>query len=197
MNVSGMNASVWLASAVQDPIFQLALELCVAGVFVTAAVHKARDIAGFRATVQNYRILPEGLLWLSPVMIVAELIIAATLLLGDSSRAIGAALAIATLAIYSLAIAINLLRGRREIDCGCLGPRHRQSLSEWLLVRNGLLLAASILLLTPVATRPTSWLDSSYALAFTAALALLWSSTNHLLETWPRIAKLRHQHQAR
>jgi len=37
------------------------------------------------------------------------------------------------LALYTLAVVVNLARGRREIDCGCFGPAARQPLSAALV----------------------------------------------------------------
>jgi hypothetical protein len=99
----------------------------------------------------------------------------------------GAVAAIALLALYSAAIALNLARGRRDIDCGCLGPGHRQPLSEWLVARNAAAAIAAATLLAPVDGRPWSWLDALSVSACAACLALLWAAANRLLETWPRV----------
>ena len=40
------------------------------------------------------------------------------------------------LVVFTLAVAINLFRGRREIDCGCFSSELKQRLSWWLVVRN-------------------------------------------------------------
>ena len=50
------------------------------------------------------------------------------------------------LAIYTGAIASNLARGRREIDCGCFASSARVPLSPWLIARNLILIAAAALL---------------------------------------------------
>lgn len=61
-----------------------------------------------------------------------------------SSRVPGAVLAAALLAIYSAAIAINLRRGNRDIDCGC-GPGTRElPLSGALFARNAVLIGVAL-----------------------------------------------------
>ena len=48
---------------------------------------------------------------------------------GGRSRCSPAAL----LALYAIAIAINLARGRTSIDCGCLSVGHRRRISRWMV----------------------------------------------------------------
>ena len=52
---------------------------------------------------------------------------------------------------------INLMRGRRFIDCGCGGAT--QPLSIGLVVRNVVLAIAAMIALVPAPTRPLGWLD--------------------------------------
>ena len=59
-------------------------------------------------------------------------------------RARGALVAAAALlAAYGAAIGVNLARGRRHIDCGCVGPAARRPIGGWLVARNGVLAAPS------------------------------------------------------
>jgi hypothetical protein len=48
-------------------------------------------------------------------------------------------LAFVILGVYTVAMSVNLARGRRYIDCGC--GDLPTPLSGWLLLRNGLLMA--------------------------------------------------------
>jgi uncharacterized membrane protein YphA (DoxX/SURF4 family) len=41
------------------------------------------------------------------------------------------------LVLFSSAIALNILRGNRNIDCGCFGPESRGRLTWTMVVRNG------------------------------------------------------------
>ncbi|MBJ6950286.1 hypothetical protein JG666_23760, partial [Vibrio cholerae] len=55
--------------------------------------------------------------------------------------------AVLLLLVYSVAISINLLRGRKEISCGCGGVLGNHKLSWMLVVRNLFIGAVSVILL--------------------------------------------------
>ena len=113
----------------------------LAGIFLFAAAHKVRNHLAFRGILGQYRLLPDALVPIAAPALVAAELIAALALLSPASllHPMTAALpATLLLSVYTLAIAINLARGRTGIDCGCGGQA--TPLSGWLLVRNGLLL---------------------------------------------------------
>lgn len=76
-------------------------------------------------------------------------------------RVAGAGLGIALLAVFALAMGINLARGRWEIDCGCFQSGRRQSLSAGLIMRNGLMSAAlaPLFAATTALESPLQWVD--------------------------------------
>ena len=113
----------------------------LAGIFLFAAAHKVRNYLAFRGILGQYRLLPDALLPIAAPAVVAAEVAAALALLNPASLLPGmtaASPATLLLSVYTLAIAINLARGRTGIDCGCGGEA--TPLSGWLLVRNGLLL---------------------------------------------------------
>ncbi|MBW2724378.1 MAG: methylamine utilization protein MauE, partial [Deltaproteobacteria bacterium] len=67
--------------------------------------------------------------------------------------------AVGVLCLYSLAIGINLARGRRDIDCGCAGPLARQTLHEMLVARNLVYAALALGAAAPMSLRAFGWLD--------------------------------------
>ena len=107
------------------------------------------------------------------------------------ARAWGLAGAAALLALYAAAIAVNLARGRRHLDCGCAGPALRRPISGWLVVRNLVLVAIALADLAPLSTRPLVWVDALTVVAATAALAACWMAADRLLATAPGLARLR------
>ena len=156
-----------------DPVLGLALRSSVALVLLSAAVHKLRDPAAFAAVVADYRLVPRAsALVLSRLIILAELMVGATLPIARGA-AVGA---FALFAMYSAAIAINLRRGRRDLDCGCAGPARRVPIGPSLLVRNAVLIAGSLAALLPSAARDLVWLDGVTLIASIAALALLYGA---------------------
>ena len=174
-----------------DPLIELILLGALAVLWLAAAGHKARDLSAFRATLADYRLLPPA--WTAaaaPVLVAGELLLATALLVPATRRA--ALLASACLlGTYSAAIAINLARGRRHIDCGCMGPALAQPLSGWLLARNAVLIAAALVCLQPVAARPLVWLDLVSATGAGAVMIALYRASGQLIANAPGLARLR------
>jgi hypothetical protein len=117
--------------------FVTAVRIATALIFLTAAVGKMRRWNTFEGVVANYRLLPELpsrlLAWLLPP---AELLLALALAIGLPYAEIVAG---GLLSVFALAMAINLVRGRRYIDCGCFDASLRQPLRWSLVVRNTVL----------------------------------------------------------
>lgn len=123
----------------------LVLRILLAGIFAFAALGKLSDRDGTAAAVRGFGIpavLAGGLALLLPL---AELSVAALLLPAGTAR-IGAIGALALLALFSLAIALNLARGRRP-RCHCFGQSGAEPISARTLVRNGLLAVAAAMVL--------------------------------------------------
>ena len=164
-----------------DPVWSLALRSGLALLLASAAIAKLRDLGGFTAALAGYRLLP--VTFVRPVagaLIGAELALVLGLWLPAlrAACAVGAAL---LLSLYGFAIAVNLARGRRDIDCGCGGPLGRQPLSEALVLRNALLVGAALAAALPVAPRSLGWLDAWTLVAAAGAMAALYGAANVLL----------------
>ena len=165
-----------------DPVVSVSLRCLLAVLFATAAWHKASDSRRFTATLDAYRLLPS---WLGEAVAralpVAEVAVTVSLLLPLYRwAALGA---VALLVLYSVAIAINLARGRREIDCGCFGPAAGVPLSGALVARNVLLIGAATLVSLPVGPRPLVWVDAFSIVVAVMVTTLLWISFWRLSET--------------
>ncbi len=169
-----------------DPAIHISLRTALALLFVTAAIHKLRDVAAFSHVLRNYRLLPDVLTPIMAGMLIAtELGIAVTLLLFSASDASLAAAAL--LATYAGAIGINLARGRQHIDCGCAGRAQRQSLSRGLVLRNLVLCVAALATALPPATRTLASLDGMTIAGALAFLCLMYATVNGLLANAPRL----------
>ncbi|MBU2097120.1 MAG: hypothetical protein KKD00_00005 [Gammaproteobacteria bacterium] len=99
-------------------------------------------------------------------------------MLFDLSRPYAGLAAAILLAVYGIAMAINLNRGRSSIDCGCGDTP--QPLSSWLVVRNFVLAAGAILTLAPIASRQLTALDMFFAVIFVVACSLCYTMMEHL-----------------
>ena len=158
-----------------DPVISVALRCVLAALFATAAWHKATDLPRFRATLIAYRLLPPSLGRSVAALVPGlELAIAVGLLLPAYRWAAYAATAL--LGFYSVAIAVNLARGRRNIDCGCFGRAARMPLHEGLLARNALLIACAIAVPLPLRVRPLVWVDALTVGLLVTVTILLWVS---------------------
>jgi uncharacterized membrane protein YphA (DoxX/SURF4 family) len=179
-----------------DPVFTWVLRAGLALLMSVAAVHKAQDLRAFTDTLRDYRVLPVAAVGIvAPLIVLTEAGIAIGLLVPGlapfATAPFAAALCGGLLLVYSAAIATNLARGRRHIDCGCLGPRARQPISGWLLARNGVLVAASLLAAVPVNGRALLWVDAISIGGGLAVVALLFHSTNILTVQAPSWSHLR------
>lgn len=166
-------------AAASDPALLLSLRWMLCALFVIAVVHKISSPAAFVGTVHTYRLLPSSLVApFAYALIAGEGVAAVALLL---NLRVGSVIATALLAMYTAAIAVNLWRGRRDIDCGCAGPYVRQSLSYGLVARNLLFLGAAAVTLLPAETgRALGALDWFTALAAAGTFALLFLAVNQL-----------------
>ncbi|WP_063130262.1 MauE/DoxX family redox-associated membrane protein [Nocardia fusca] len=96
-----------------------ALAGAVGTVLVIAGVPKAGDLARTERSVRGYRLLPDPLVpVVAAVLPWVEIVLGAALVLGLVPRATGSAAA-ALFVVFFLALTVNLLRGRRDLDCGC------------------------------------------------------------------------------
>lgn len=163
-----------------DPILSTLGRVALALLFAGAARHKLRDMARFEAVLGDYQVLPRFAVAIAARAIVAvELILVLALLVPATSEI--AALCIAgLLALYSGGIALNLARGRREIDCGCGGPAE-QRLGPGILARNTLLIGIALASALPSIPRSLTWIDGLTLIFGVATIALLWQANARLM----------------
>ena len=141
--------------------------VCVGLVFVVAACSKLRHRRLLSGVIANYRLLPDVLV--APVAAVlpfAELAIGLALIAGEAI--VAPALAIVLLLGFAAAMAINIKRGRRSIDCGC-GQSHLRQTLNWGLVGRNLVLAAILSVRLAAGSAPT---PVQIAIALAAGLSI-------------------------
>ena len=177
-----------------DPVLAVALRGALALLLVVAALHKQSSREAFRATLDAYALLPAVLVPpLARAVPLLELV-AAVLLIAPRAAAAGGTLAALLLAVYALAMGVNLLRGRRDLDCGCMGPGARSTVGPGLVVRNLVLIALALVAgFAPVRTRALVWVDFLTVPLAVAVLAALYASAERLLALAPAVAALRAQ----
>lgn len=170
------------------PIHAAALSLTV--VLAMAAAHKFAAPARFAEQLAAYALLPPALVApAARALPFLEALLALALLLPATRAAAGIGAAV-LLAGYGGAIALNLLRGRRDIDCGCSGPGLERPLSPALLGRNALLAGIGLLAAAEPLARPLAWFDLFVIVAASATLLLLYAAVEGLQANAPRLARL-------
>lgn len=160
-------------------------------VLLSGGWQKLRNFDTFAMALEQYRLLPASLAPAAAGAVLAAELAAGMLLLPIATRATGAALALLVLVLVTAAVALNLLRGRRAIDCGCGGPEGSQHLSWALVLRNGLLGLSVGLAVATETPRTLVWLDGITVLLGTLALYGLYAAANQLMANQPRLLTLK------
>jgi hypothetical protein len=153
-----------------NALLRESLALWIALVFAAAAAGKLMAWSELPGVVRNFRVLPRWLvLPVSMALPPLEAAIAAGVVV-EAARPAAAMAAAVLLAVFGAALAINLHRGRREIDCGCFRSDLKQPITIALVLRNLMLVACALLLVPPGAGAVLSALE--WAMAGGAAVTL-------------------------
>jgi hypothetical protein len=158
-------------------------QICVGLIFLLAAVQKAQYWRLLPGVIGNYRLLP-GWMVLSAAGLLPPLeLLLAICLLSAQLRPWPQLVAIALLMLFAAAMAVNIVRGRIHIDCGCGQAFLAQHLSRPLVARNLVLAALLLPSLLPSAPVPMPALLSAAAVGI--GFFLLYLLFN-LLDALPR-----------
>jgi uncharacterized membrane protein YphA (DoxX/SURF4 family) len=144
--------------------------------FLSAGARKLMHWQEFRGVVAAYRVLPESsTTGVAAAVVALELLLGAAAILDRGMPLTGIGIAV-MLAVFAVAMAINLRRGRTAIDCGCFQTALRQQL-EWRLVARNIVCSLIVLLasMAPGLPDSTHWL---LALPAGAALFSLYLALN-------------------
>ncbi len=114
---------------------------------ILASLGKIGEPTAFTATIISYQVIPSFLVRLAKPLAIffigSETGIALLFLLGFQSRAAGA-LSSFLMITFIIAVSVNLLRGRTNLDCGCYGSAHHRRISSRLVASDMILLVMSI-----------------------------------------------------
>lgn len=168
MEIVGSPAVVWTAT------------LLTAGIFLPSAASKLRAMDEFEGVLADYRLLPEFLVRpVARALPVLELA-AGLLVLLPPTRPAGGALAAGLLLIFALAMAVNLARGRTEIDCGCFLGRQKERIGWPLVARNLMLVALAAPLLVAEGAAPPTVVDLPTIVLAAGSLLALFAAFSRL-----------------
>ena len=102
----------------RDTRFLWASRLFLGGIFLYAGVPKLMDLAGVAANIQNYALVPEGLIHVFAAFLAGlEVATGAALVTGRSRK--GASLAVTGMLVMFIGAIFLAYTQGRSIDCGC------------------------------------------------------------------------------
>jgi len=166
-------------SAVLD-LLATALQVGIGLIFIIAGSGKLGHWHEFKGTLDAYRLLPAGAVRLAAAIIVAAEVVSGLALVLGLEAGRFAFVAGAMFACFAAAMAINLTRGRRFIDCGCF-QGVRQPIEWRLVVRNVALALAAFASgdYSMAAVDPQRWIQAAPAgvaiVVLYFALSAVWA----------------------
>lgn len=167
-----------------DPTAELGIRIAAGLFFLWAGIAKLQDWTRFRAALADYHLLPRFAITPAALAVPAvELGVAATLpcaALGPWPALAGTGL----LLLFACAMAINLLRDRRDIACGCSFGAKDGGLHWSLVARN--VVAASVLASSGIGAWPASLPEIATGVIAGAALFALLTAADAVLALFAR-----------
>jgi hypothetical protein len=175
-----------------DPAFGFLIVIGTALLLAGAAIEKFRGLARFADIVVAYRVLPAALgrpvAWLIPCL---EFTIALALL-WEPTRNGAVAAAMVLLIAYASGLSVNLLRGRRDLDCGCGAARDRRPIAAWMVWRNLILAGALGVAALPWSVRSLGVTDLLTLVGGLTVVIALYAAADRLCgEVAPKFLLLR------
>ncbi len=151
----------------------------LATLFATSGLKKVFSVRRFLQVVSSYDILPPPVVKPAAIsLIFGEIVIAVVLTIGLCPRAT-AIFAAFLLSLFTIAMATNLIRGRKNLDCGCFGRTGTKI--HWALVARNIVIIVVVcgtLLIAPTVTVSLLKFDLS---AFCGLIAFLMFMLTTLL----------------
>ena len=171
-----------------DPLFIYLSSAFIALYFLLSGIHKFMNLDRFCATLNDYELLPDRLAKpVARLLALLELVIGGVfVLLSVQVFAVGSMswpsyAAAWLLLLYAVAMAINIYRGRTNIDCGCSFQARKTPLSYGHLLRNMALACLSLVPLFPASERDLTHVDVMHILLGLVVVAMVYLSTEALL----------------
>lgn len=175
------------------------LMVCVAAVAIVVllgAAAKLREPAKFGASLAAYRLLPSFVVTPMAYGVPVLEALGAIGLLFPATRIASAALLIVLFAAFGSALAINILRGNTDIDCGCAGfaaasRTAPKRIGWWHVSRVALLGVAAAAALVAQDPRAIVWFDYVTVGAGTLFAVAAMLTLDVLLANLPKLEHLR------
>lgn len=161
-------------------VIATAVQLAIGLIFVQAAVGKVQAWHEFKGILGAYELLPPCAVPSATFVVVTAESLTGMALLTAWKVSTAASVAAGLFILFAAAMAVNLIRGRTSLDCGCFQSA-RQPL-EWRLVIRNLVAAAAVLVASPFTLAmddPARWIHAVPAgialFAIYIALNAVWA----------------------
>ena len=146
------------------------LRIALGLLFVAVGISKCFNRRAFERAVAGFQVVPERLAPVAAALIVGlEIAGGGMLVLGAQVR-LGAFIIAGLLACFSFALVLNLMRGRRNLECECYGGRSLR-IGWGHVAQNAALLGIALLIGFTAVFGSPNWL-TFLAAAYTATLFL-------------------------
>lgn len=132
---------------------RLFIRLFIGLILLSVSISKLTHIPQFQQNIRDYRVLPSFI----ESKQVVTILLALGIMLGELVSGCGLITGIQLLlvvpfiqaffALFSIALIINLVKGRKDLSCHCGGVLGDHSISWWLVIRNLVLILSLFLLL--------------------------------------------------
>jgi len=164
------------------------LALFLAWLFAQAAIHKFRAPEVYRQLVAVY--LDTAAVGRSTVWMIASVELAlALMLLLPISRYAGLAGSALMLLAYSGLMALQLLRGRKDIQCGCAGPASTATITPSLVVRNLVCCLLALAAMAPAVVVSPGLIGAGMSGFIAAFSILIYLSSEQMISNAQQMAR--------
>ncbi len=160
--------------------------------FIVGGGQKLSDLHSFQHALEEYKVLPASWSALASLLIPLTEVLAGLAVLIPSVRSPALMVLAVLLAAYTAAIAINILRGRADLDCGCAGPGQKQTINAWLLGRNIVLLSMALLSASVSAVAAIGLLSWGFAFLGATLTVLIYHVVNQLIANNTLLRRIAH-----
>lgn len=173
-----------------DPVIAWSLRLALSALLLAAAWHKLSDSRRFATTIRAHSLLPPMAVPVFARMLPFAEIALGLMLLRPGAGTYSVIATASLLTLYTVALVVNLARGRTHIDCGCFASSEEVPIGPGIVARNVGLVAAVLTLLLPGRARTLVWIDWVSLGATLVTLGLLWMATQRMAHTGPALRRL-------
>lgn len=152
-------------------------------VLIAAGSVKVRHPRTFASQIAAYELVPDTIARVLGILLpVGEVAAGFTVF---ARPRLGGVAAAALFLAFTVAVALNLLRGRRDLVCGCFGPRGRQTITAWHVVGTLIFLilsvAASLANTRPGLAETVIGVSLPLAVAVMASVRQAWRPASELV----------------